>query len=256
MVAGGILKVLGLVVAVILTIVKPCMLPYIILIIILLIMIVFFFKLYTFGMTKFKWHHVQKLEKHTMTLKSDNTGTDVQIFKTIPKKNFSGMVEGFYDWSDVSVNKVKFNANNARISFKSKDVNKKITSVTGTDTITLERDPISANYEITFTDNEPQDVQLHANFTYDIDIMKPKFYFDASRPVKKLIMELQVEEGVPLHNVKKCICAQYGDKNQVFESKMRRRHFDDNPSLTTYRFIVKNPKLLHDYKITWEWIKE
>ena len=36
MVAGGILKVLGLVVAVILTIVKPCMLPYIILIIILL----------------------------------------------------------------------------------------------------------------------------------------------------------------------------------------------------------------------------
>ena len=98
------------------------------------------------------------------------------------------MIEGFCDWSDVSVNKVKFNADNARISFKSNDVNKKITSVTGTDTITLERDPISANYEITFTDNEPQDVQLHANFTYDIDIMKPEFYFDVSRPVNKLIM--------------------------------------------------------------------
>lgn len=31
--------------------------------------------------------------------------------------------------------------------------------------------------------------------------MKPEFYFDVSRPIKKLIMELQVEEGVPLHNV-------------------------------------------------------
>lgn len=83
----------------------------------------------------------------------------------------------------------------------------------------FEEIPVSANYKVNFTDNEPRDVRLAVKFNYDVKTMEPVFYFDVSRPVKKLIMELQVEDGVPLHNVKKCISAQYGDEKKLMGRK-------------------------------------
>jgi len=252
--AGIILAILGSLAAITVTVLNPSVLPYIIIIAIMLTAFVVFFRIKTFGTTSFKWGHIQSFEKHCMLLKADNTGSDIQHFGTIKNKNFKGGVDGYYDWPDISVKQIEFNASNARITLKCKDIKGKISQFTKSNKIILNNDPISAEYDIRFTNNTPEDVHMNAQFIYDPELMEPEYYFDVYRPTKKLILELQVENDVKLHNVNKAIVAEHGDtkeETQVIKGKKSK----DNPSITIYKLVVRNPKLLHKYKITWEWLK-
>ncbi len=252
--AGIILAVLGSLAAIVVTVLRPSILPFIIIMAIMLVCFILFLKIKTFGTTNFKWGHIQSFEKHSMTLKADGTGSDIQHFGTIKNKNFNGVVDGYYDWPDISVKKIEFNASNARITLKSKDIKGKISKFTKTGTITLSNDPISAEYDIRFTNNTPEDVHMNAQFVYDPELMEPEYYFDVYRPIKKLVIELQVESNVKLHNVKRVIVAEYGDikkEDHIIKCKKSK----DNPSISIYKVVVKNPKLLHKYMITWEWLK-
>ena len=251
--ANIIIFVVGFIVSIILAIIKPFLWPHIIIFLIMLslFMVVLIYK--AFGTAKFKWKYIQALEKHTMSLQKNNSGSDTQFFKTIKCKKFEGKVEGFYEWSDVSVNKVSINAQDATLNLVSKDAKNKEHISSGKENVALSNDPLSAHYNIQFYNNKPVDVRLVAEFNYDPEIMEPIYYFEVSRPVFKLVVELQVDVGVRLHNVKKCISSDYADGKNTRTTTLKPKKSKENPSTTIYRFTVYNPKILHNYGITWNW---
>ena len=253
-VATIIVSLLGILGALMLAIINPSSIPYIAIILILIIGFSIVLKINLFGIAKFQWNHTQSLEKHCMILNINREGQDIQNFDTLKTKDFKGNIDGYYDWSDVAVNKVNFSAENARIYFETKNISGKAKKTQGTNEISINGDPISANYTIQFNNSIPSTVRLDAKFNYDIEIMEPEYYFEVCRPVKKLEIELQVETGVMLHNVKKHIVAEFGDKKKEPEILIGKK-LSDNPTFTTYKYTIRNLKLFHKYKIIWDWIK-
>ena len=239
--------------AAVISLINPSLIPYVITIAVIVIAFFTLVKLIMFGTTKFKWNYTYSFEKHSMYLKSINEGTDTQNFGIIKKPKFNGCIEGYYDCDDVFVKKIEFSALDAQWELKTKDNSGNEEIFRSPDDIEIQNNPVSANYDISFNNNKPVDVYLKATFNYDKISMSPEYYFEVYRPTQKLVMELYVQKDVSLHNVKKIVEAEHGDILISTEKELKGKVSASDPLVTIYRFTVRNPKLLHKYKITWEW---
>lgn len=90
---------------------------------------------------------------------------------------------------------------------------------------------------------------------YSPQQMKPEYYVEVLRPVKKLVLELRVQRNIKIRNIKREIWSMYGDKKDVHTKELKGKKCRSDKSLTSYKFIVRNPRILHTYKITWDWIE-
>lgn len=84
----------------------------------------------------------------------------------------------------------------------------------------------------------------------------PEFFVDIERPVKNLIIEVKVFNGVQINNVKKKITPLYGEYN-ANSKKIKGVLIDSHDEIDckVYTFKIRKPLLLHRYTICWEWIQ-
>lgn len=224
--------------------------PYIVISICTILIIILYLLLR--DSVRFKWGHIYTKESHRLLLKSDGSGIDTINFDTKIQKGFTGKICGDYVWDDVSVNKVELQSDNADIMLNCFHMDGNESFYEGKNIICIEREPISANYVISYIDDNPQEVKLEVVFDYNPEKMCSEYFVEVYRPMRKLILELYVADDVKLHKVKKLIESDYGDIKRNPERIIK---FNKIPGYKSYKYKIRNPKLFHKYKIKWEWNK-
>lgn len=251
---------------------KPDIFPIAIVTIVIFFCFVVFYTTRTFGMAKFKWGYFISLEKRTMFLGETKNGTDYEQVCTVKnkflRKDITIKVNSNYDWNDINVKCIeptftnvsnkKFTASceKALVNNHVKEETQKIEKeISGRTEIPNGYYAKKAEFEVSFRDNKPADVTVKADFDYDPTKMQPEYFIQVVRPMKKMVLELEVQKGVPLHNVHMEISAYYGDvkdeKNKRLSEKKKKKKGEK--TVTVYRYVKRNPHLLHKYAIKWDW---
>ena len=250
----GLTAVVGLIVAII----NPSIIPWIIigLAVVIIILIASYFLL--FGVTKFKWTHFFKHDINCLTLKKDGTGLINESICTKSKKKFNGTVTFHYDWSDVKINSVELKADKSSISLDYTDETGQNKKLSNSNLISLKDSPTNADSFISFNGNEQEDINMEIVFDYDISKMKPEYYLEVNRPTKKIIMEVKIHKDIRIRNICKKIVASHGDIKESEAKHIKGKKCKNDPNMISYisyKFVVRHPKILHSYVISWEWIK-
>lgn len=246
----GLTAVVGLIVAII----NPSIIPFIIigLAVIIIILIASYFLL--FGVTKFKWTHFFKHDINCLKLKKDGTGVINESICTKAKKKFNGTVTFHYDWSDVKTNSVELKADNSSIVLDYFDEKGQHNKQSNTGLISLKDSPYKADSFISFNGNEPEDINMEILFDYDKSKMKPEYFLEVNRPTKKITMEVIIHKNIKIRNICKKIVATQGDITESEAKHIKGKKYKNDPNMISYRFVIRYPKILHRYIISWEWI--
>ncbi|MBR6644514.1 MAG: hypothetical protein IKL21_01950 [Clostridia bacterium] len=243
---------------------KPDIFPIVIAPMVIFFCFIVFYKIRIFGTTRFNWGYFHSYEKHTMILRQGNKGIEFQevrtvkniFFKSDGKIKTSVSVKGDYCWDDIVVTSIDPDfANVSEKQFTAIDSEgneRKIDSKTDGFAAT------HADYEVKFDDKKPADFHVQIEFNYDSNIMKPEYYIDVCRPIRKIVLELEVQNGVRLKDVCKQISTEYGDAineyGYVSKEDCPSKKKKDDSSVTVYRYVIRNPKLFYRYKLAWEWL--
>lgn len=248
---GCVTAAIGYVVAIF----NPVIIPYIVIVVTFITIFFAFFYLHSFGQTKFNWTHVHLNDVHCFTLKSDGTAFDSEKLQTKNQRGFEGIITGNYFGDDVSIRRFEIKSQDAEFtaSFQYDDGTQN--RVSRKNDISISGNLSSVDYQISFANNIPEDVTIEVSMGYSPQQMKPEYYVEVLRPVKKLVLELRVQRDVKIRNIKRGIWSIYGDKKAVDTKELKGKKCRSDNSLTSYKFIVRNPRILHTYKITWDWIE-
>lgn len=252
-IASVIIYILGIVAAVILSVLKPVMIPYIIVVLLFFIVAYVVIRFGNLHILRFKWGHIYSFEQHILSLDNNCEGIDTISFKTKVCKGFLGDITGDYEWEDISVQKVELQANNSNIFLECKSKDEKEKNYKSSNSITIEDKPISAKYNINFRDDKPEEVKVNVYFQYKSDVMKPEYFVDVFRPMRKLVIELHVRNDIKIQRVKKKITSEYGDYKEIKSKELKSKTL---PGYKNYRYTIYYPRLFHRYWIVWEWDEE
>ena len=234
---------------------NPVIIPYVVIVAVSITIFFAFFYLYSFGQARFNWTHVHLHDVHCFTLKSDGTASDSEKLQTIKQRGFEGIITGNYFGDDVSLKRFEIKSQDAEFTASFQYEDGANNRVSRKNDISISGNLSSVDYQISFANNIPEDVTIEVSMGYNPKQMTPQYYVEVFRPVKKLALELRVQRDVKIRNIKREIWSIYGDKKDVHIKELKGKKCWSDNSLTSYKFVVRNPRILHTYKITWDWIE-
>ena len=253
-VSGYIVVLIGSVGSAIIGFINPITMPYIIIVSVLLLAFALILFIYSFGTARFKWSHIHSVDTQCLTLKSDGTATDSEKISTVSQSGFEGIVTGEYFGEDVAINRFELKSQNAEVKATLKYKDGREEEILKKNDIKISGDVIEVNYAISFANNAPEDVTIDTSMRYDVKSMKPEYFVDVFRPIRKLVIELRVQNTVKIRNIRKEIWPAHGDDMKPYKRGLHGRKCKEDASMTVYRYTVIYPQLLHSYKICWDWI--
>lgn len=257
MVSSYIITFLSLFVSFIIGYINPVLIPYIVIgVTIIIILLLTKYYLFT-GLTWFKWTHIYAHDTLCMTLKNNKEAITTEKLSTVKRKGFQGKVTGDHYWDDVCVKKIEMKSKNANIKLSYKDKNGILVNESNKNCISIKNKTEEAHSEIEFNNNKIENIIMETTMDYSRNKMKPEFYCDVVRPIRVLTVELKVSDELNIRNIRKEITTQYGEGNPetvVHTKPINRKTKKSEPSISSYKFTIINPKIYYKYKIAWDWI--
>lgn len=205
----------------------------------------------------FKWWYTYRKNVHTFEICSKNKIKQTEkIYLAKRNRNFNSKITSEFIWDDVKVEKLEFECQEkvvvacTTIDNLGNQVDYRDENINFPDKFIG-----SAKYIVEFPFNNCADVSFSAEMEYDQNTA-PEFFVDIERPVKNLIIEVKVFNGVQINNVKKKITPLYGEYN-ANSKRIKGVLIDSHDEIDckVYTFKIRKPLLLHRYTICWEWIQ-
>ena len=228
--------------------------PYFILVGLMLIFFIVFYFVFSFGIGRWQWNHIYSSYVQCLTLNADGTAVDTEKLSTIGKEEFKGVITGTYIGNDISIDKLEVKAQNAQLSAEIKFADGKKEEHSNENSLSIYNEPIEIKYSIIFPNNHPENINIDVSMRYSQDIMEPKYFVEVKRPMKKLVVELRVHNNIRIRNIRKQINTKLGDSEILFNKKIKGKQCKDDPTMTSYMFVVYNPRIMRQYEINWNWV--
>lgn len=182
---------------------------------------------------RFTWGYVYKEDINTFTLCSDGVAKDEAFIQIKKRRNFRNKMEGDFEWDDVQIKSITLQSDNSQIVFKCTTRTNEIIELKSDESLTFDKEVVRAGYVVNFSGNDCEPVKIDTEIQYDKKNMKPEYYVEVIRPMKKLTLRLLVHKSIDINNIEYFSEPLYGEYNKK-PIKIKAKRSKDEPAYMEY----------------------